>query len=444
MPDRWSTQSPVRHRARASVAATDSDAAGISQAFVDVETNGVWTNATALAGVGALNAGGSSFNHGAQVNAIACPSSGGCVAGGYYVDATGVQQAFVANESSGHWSSNAAPGVGDLNSGASPTNGGAQVTNVACGAVGSCEAVGSYLDGTTTSQIFAVALSGTTWQRATALHVGGVASGGADPAALSCTGVGSCTLAGDVNLTSATSTPGVDQEINGQWGLFEPIGAVSAVDSLDHGTATALSCSSDGGCTVVGYFDDGYLVGTFSSVVALAPAPPSTPTVTPASPGHVIVHWTAGYNGGSAVTGYLVRAFPGGATCTSKTTSCVVSGLSIVTSYRFSVSATNANGTSPASARSTPAVYPQTSATAKMVIISPDPRAGAFFTILVVGAGLYHSVSVTLSTGHGAWCATGSLGQCTLRVSVAKAGVIRAILRVGFSVRATRQIRITA
>ena len=37
-----------------------------------------------------------------------------------------------------------------LNAGAAAANGGAEVTNVACGAVGSCEAIGSFLDGTAT------------------------------------------------------------------------------------------------------------------------------------------------------------------------------------------------------------------------------------------------------------------------------------------------------
>jgi len=71
------------------------DASGVSQAFVDGETNGAWASATSLAGVTVLNVGGSASNNGAQVNSISCPSTGNCVAGGYYFDANQDQQAFV-------------------------------------------------------------------------------------------------------------------------------------------------------------------------------------------------------------------------------------------------------------------------------------------------------------------------------------------------------------
>ncbi len=64
--------------------------------------------------------------------------------------------------------------------------------------------------------------------------------------------------------------------------------------------------------------------------------------------------------GGSPVTGYTVTAAPGGATCpwTGGPLTCTVPGLTNGVGYTFTVTATNASGTGPASAPSQPAVTP--------------------------------------------------------------------------------------
>ena len=69
----------------------------------------------------------------------------------------------------------------------------------------------------------------------------------------------------------------------------------------------------------------------------------------------VTVSWTApADDGGSPVLEYVATAIPGGATCTTSSTSCVVSGLTNGTGYTFTVTARNAIGISTPSAPSAP------------------------------------------------------------------------------------------
>ncbi len=101
--------------------------------------------------------------------------------------------------------------------------------------------------------------------------------------------------------------------------------------------------------------------GVSSASAATAPATPRTVpdaptdvTVTPGN-GEATVTWTAPADGGSPITGYTVTSAPGGFTCTTATTSCVVTGLTNGTAYTFTVVAQNSAGASSASAASTPA-----------------------------------------------------------------------------------------
>ena len=90
-----------------------------------------------------------------------------------------------------------------------------------------------------------------------------------------------------------------------------------------------------------------------NSLLAIPATVPGAPTLTSANAGSgsVTLAWSApSSNGGSTVTGYTATPSPGGFTCTtSGATGCTVTGLTNGTSYSFTVRATNALGTGPAS-----------------------------------------------------------------------------------------------
>ncbi len=87
------------------------------------------------------------------------------------------------------------------------------------------------------------------------------------------------------------------------------------------------------------------------SVNAAPPSPPRGVDVT-GGDASIAVTWQASQSdGGSAITGYTATATPGGATCSTVSLTCTITGLTNGTTYTVAVTATNAAGaSSPASA----------------------------------------------------------------------------------------------
>jgi outer membrane protein OmpA-like peptidoglycan-associated protein len=127
------------------------------------------------------------------------------------------------------------------------------------------------------------------------------------------------------------------------------------------------------------------------------------------------VSWTAAPNNGSAITSYTVAAAPGGATCaTLGATSCVVAGLTNGTSYAFTVTATNVNGSGEPSSASN-AVIPSSvpNAPSGVSAVSGVREATISWTAPSGNGSAITRYTVTAAPG-GQTCTSAAATSCTI------------------------------
>jgi len=121
------------------------DAANNDQTYVESEVNGTWGTTQPIPAIVTLNQSGDSWTY-----ALSCASAGNCVVGGYYDDAAGLYQNFVAKESGGVWgSAEVLPGTEAVN-----IAGDAEVVAISCPSVGYCVAAGDYIDANNTRHTY--------------------------------------------------------------------------------------------------------------------------------------------------------------------------------------------------------------------------------------------------------------------------------------------------
>ncbi len=191
-----------------------------------------------------------------QLNDVACEPPGSCVAVGTGTYArSGLQYAFVATETNGHWAAVIRvrlPGS-DL---ADSLNG------VTCTSVGNCVAVGSLQNVKYGELPMIVTEVSSTWQTAAIMMPPSLASSnvaGDQLSSVACQAAGSCVAVGEYNTITNPSQearrPMAVIEIRGRWLRAQTIKAPADLGTYDGNSFAGLlsvSCMPHGGCVAVG------------------------------------------------------------------------------------------------------------------------------------------------------------------------------------------------
>jgi hypothetical protein len=196
------------------------------QAFVATESKGAWRKAEQLPGIAALNVGRNS-----ALFSLSCASAGNCSTGGYYVDAKGVFEAFVADERGGTWArAQEVPGTAGLNIGPVGFTA-AQVSVLSCRSPGSCGAAGHYTDKKGSQQVFTDSQTRGGWAKAAEVPgTGALNSGGtADLLALSCASAGNCGAGGYYTDREDHPHAFVAGQRSGTWGRAQIIAGLASL-----------------------------------------------------------------------------------------------------------------------------------------------------------------------------------------------------------------------
>ncbi len=181
-------------------------------------------------------------------------------------------------------------------------------------------------------------------------------------ATLTVSGLPSPDVAGVAHNATVTALDAYGNTATGYTGTVhltssDPLATLSGDATLSHGVGTFSVTLETVGSQSVTATDTGTssITGAQSGISVITV--PGQPTgVSATTPGYLsaLVSWIApADNGGSTITGYTVTSSPDGKTCTTGgALSCTVSNLTYGKAYTFTVTATNAAGTGPASVAS--------------------------------------------------------------------------------------------
>lgn len=288
------------------------DASGNQQAFVVTEAGGTWHTAREIPGTAALDLG----TPGADVLSVSCATAGNCGAGGYYTDASGHQQAFIATETGGTWqTAHEAPGSAALNAG-----GYAEIASVSCTAAGECSAGGYYasasVDQIPTVQAMVATETGGTWH--TAREVPGTATlnggGFAAITSVSCTAAGDCSAGGEYTSSAAATEAFVVSQSSGTWSKAREVPGIGTLNSSGLALVGSVSCVSAGNCSAVGSYHDAnftsqaFVVNESGGTWGTAQQVPGTASLNQGTSGAVAGSVSCGASGDCSLGGYYTDA----------------------------------------------------------------------------------------------------------------------------------------
>jgi Bacterial Ig-like domain (group 3) len=229
------------------------DSAGNQQAFVANDVNGTWQQFSNVANLMSTPDTG-----GTQTSAVSCPAAGQCVATG---TVTAPQQQWVSVENSGNeWENNTQIGIFAPGNVRLPS----QAIALSCSTQVDCAAIGTFVDADGQTQPYieeqAPPLGGPTngWNLPIQIpNMSLIAAGGfASPQAVSCPAPGFCAVTGTYLDGSDHQQAFVADERGGTWGNAIPVPGIVALNAGNAAGGQAVSCVSPGNCTVTGFYTD--------------------------------------------------------------------------------------------------------------------------------------------------------------------------------------------
>ncbi len=257
----------------------------------------------------------------AYLSGVSCISTTFCTAAGNYFDGINYQ-ALIESWNGTNWSITTSPPIS--------TNIDSGLNGVSCISTTFCTAVGLYFDGTT-QKTFVESWNGTTWF--TVASPTGTGIGVTYLSGVSCISTTFCTAVG--SYYDGTNQKTFFELWNGT--TWSVLGSPNFQTAFE-GELLGVACNSPTTCVVTGYTDQPQ--NYFASIAYFAPLAPSTLKVVRGT-GKATISWSSP---DGVDTRYTATASPGGAHCSSTSTSCVLTGLAAGKTYSISATATNSVG----------------------------------------------------------------------------------------------------
>jgi hypothetical protein len=214
-----------------------------ASALLYSETAGAWGGPADVSGMAAYSPQGFMTDT-AITQAVSCPATGTCTAGGFYAPGegdslatpAGSREGFLVEEANGVWGSEVA--LGSLSS----------INEISCGSTTSCVAVGTGVALLSSAAI--VEKKSGTWGKP--FVVPGMAGKTAGVSSVSCPTAGGCVAGGSYTDASGHTQAFVVREAGGAWGQAQVVPGSVALNAGNSAGVVAVSCTKTTTCSAVG------------------------------------------------------------------------------------------------------------------------------------------------------------------------------------------------
>jgi hypothetical protein len=193
-------------------------AAGTAVPVIETLSGGRWKPAKSPLPADALTTAS------AKLNDVVCPTTGTCVADGWYSTRGGVRDGYVDTLVSGTWTAASVPLPADADPERSSATADTYLAAIACPRAGECIAPGQYLDDSAQTEPFIATLSGGTWTSARAALPANAAATDQDGSlqAIACPAPGACLAAGSYLVRGGQPRYLAETLSGGRWTAAAP------------------------------------------------------------------------------------------------------------------------------------------------------------------------------------------------------------------------------